>query len=53
MRSGLEERRERGRFGLCTAVGRLDNQRLKGVTFLSGGKVSAKHAAQCPRSGAN
>ena len=31
MRSGLEERRERGSFGLSTAVGRLDNQRLKGV----------------------
>jgi len=31
MRSGLDERRERGSFGLSTAVGPLDNQRLKGV----------------------
>jgi hypothetical protein len=31
MRSGLEERRERGSFGLSRAVGGLDNQRLKGA----------------------
>ena len=31
MRSGLEERRERGSFGLSRAIGRLDNQRLKSV----------------------
>ena len=48
MRSGLEERRERGSFGLSTAVGRLDNQRLKGVGFLSGGRVSAKVCAAMP-----
>ena len=31
MRSGLEERRERGSFGSSRALGRLDNQSLKGV----------------------
>jgi hypothetical protein len=48
MRSGLEERRERGSFGLSTAVGRLDDQRLKGVGFLSGSKVSAKVCPAIP-----
>jgi hypothetical protein len=31
MRGGLDERRERGSFGLSMAVGPLDNQRLNGV----------------------
>jgi hypothetical protein len=48
MRSGLEGRRERGRFGLCTTVGGLDNQRLKGVEFLFGGRVSAKTCRAMP-----
>jgi hypothetical protein len=48
MRSGLEERRERGSFGLSTAVGRLDNQTLKGVGFLSDSKASAKVCRAMP-----
>jgi hypothetical protein len=42
MRSGFEERRERGFLGLSRAVGRLDNQKLKGVGFLSASEISAK-----------
>ena len=48
MRSGLEERRERGSFGLSTAIGPLDNQRPKGVGFLSSGRVSAKVCPAMP-----
>jgi hypothetical protein len=48
MRSGLEERRERGSFGLSTAVGQVDDQRLKGVGFLSGGRISAKVCPAMP-----
>jgi hypothetical protein len=48
MRNGLEERRERGSFGLSTAVGQVDNQRLKAAGFLSGGKVSAKICPAMP-----
>src|SRR5258708_38364647 len=51
MRSGLEERRERGSFGLSTAVGRLGNQSLKGVGARSGSKVPANVCPAMPPRG--